>query len=263
MSKVFTRLSLGDVVYSSDGKCFKRLGTGWVAGLYDAAGNLVASWGTLIDTYGMDVKKNYDDTTYKTDSSSPYYVLTNNASLASGVKMVVGAGVTSIGYYAFRDCANITSVELPNSVTSINDGAFYKCTSLDEVALGNNVKSIGAGAFMDCTSLEGIAIPDSVTSIGNGAFMNCTRLTNIVIGNGLKNVGTTAFYGCTGLSDVYYMGTEEEWEVITIASNNTPLTTATIHFNYVPWEPPVLENNILKITSAYYAEVVGGVLKVT
>ena len=39
----------------------------------------------------------------------------------------IGAGITSIGNSAFRDCCSLTSVSMPNSVTSIGDYAFYDC----------------------------------------------------------------------------------------------------------------------------------------
>lgn len=57
-------------------------------------------------------------------------------------------------------------------------------------------------------STRSVTIPDSVTSIGNYAFG-----------------------GCPSLTDVYYSGTKENWNAITISNGNEPLTNATIHYN--------------------------------
>ena len=51
-------------------------------------------------------------------------------------------------------------------------------------------------------------------------------------------IDSSAFKGCDILTDVYYTGTEAEWDAIEIAANNDSLNNATIHFNYVPGALP-------------------------
>ncbi len=74
-----------------------------------------------------------------------------------------------------------------------------------DIVIENGVTSIGDNAFNDFSSVESVTIPKSVTNIGDGAF------------------------GTSDITDVYYEGTEEEWNEIV----NAPKAT-NIHYNFVP-----------------------------
>ena len=140
--------------------------------------------------------------------------------------------VTSIGVSAFSGCISLTSVTIPNSVTSIGSYAFYYCTSLTSVTIGNSVTSISDSAFYYCTSLTNVTIPNSVTNIDDGAFKQCTSLASITIPDSVTIFGIDAFDICTRLKDVYYTGSQSDWNKINICSNNQCLTNATIHYNW-------------------------------
>ena len=107
-------------------------------------------------------------------------------------KVLIENGVTSIGNYAFKNCASLTSVTIPNSVTSIGVSAFSSCGLLANINIPDSVTSIGDDAFFYCTSLTSVTIPNSVTSIGNYAFKNCTSLTSITIPNSVTSIGANA-----------------------------------------------------------------------
>lgn len=53
--------------------------------------------------------------------------------------VVVEAGVTSIGSFAFNDCSHITTVTLPAELTAVANYAFDSCTSLTDVAYGGRI----------------------------------------------------------------------------------------------------------------------------
>ena len=158
--------------------------------------------------------------------------------------------VTEIGTYAFYGCTNLTSVDIPYDA-SFGSGVFAGCTSLTSAIINgdsqiisntyqgctaltnivfNNVTTIGSSAFRDCTGLTSVTIPDSVTTIGDWAFANCTSLTSVTIPNSVIYITSDAFRDCTSLTDVYYTGTEDEWNAISIGSNNEPLINANIYF---------------------------------
>ena len=146
--------------------------------------------------------------------------------------IVIGNSVTSIGDYAFDGCSSLESVTIPDSVTSIGYAAFDGCSNLASVTIGNGVTSIGSYAFLGCSSLESVTIPDSVTSIGYAAFYGCSNLASVTIGNGVTYIDSSAFGNCSSLTTVNYKGTQEQWEQISIRSDNTYLTNATINYNY-------------------------------
>ena len=147
--------------------------------------------------------------------------------------IIIPDSVTSIGAYAFRDCRSLTNITIPDSVTSIGVYAFSYCNSLTGITISDSVTIIDDYAFSNCNSLTSVTIPDSVTNIGKDAFSYCNRLTSITIPDSVTSVGSWAFYACS-LADVYYYGTEERWNAITIGSGNEDLTNATIHYNFVP-----------------------------
>ncbi len=119
------------------------------------------------------------------------------------IKMVViEAGVTGIGNYAFSDCTDLSSITIPGSVTSIADYAFSGCTNLSSITIPDTVTSIGFGAFENCTSLSSISIPDTVTSIGDSAFSGCTTLSSINIPEGVTIIGNRLFQDCASLSSI-------------------------------------------------------------
>ena len=64
-----------------------------------------------------------------------------------------------------------------------------------------------------------VKIPNGVTDIGGMAFISCDSLTSITIPDSVTNIERDAFSNCTSLANIYYKGTEEQWNAITKGSN--------------------------------------------
>ena len=85
----FTKLNIGDVVFSSGTRVFRKLTTEdpslpmpTEAGLYDTRNKLLADWDTLVNDYGLNIGIDYVINSerincYQTTTSSPYYILNN------------------------------------------------------------------------------------------------------------------------------------------------------------------------------------------
>jgi hypothetical protein len=100
---------------------------------------------------------------------------------------------------AFKECALLTRVTLPETVRTIGTRAFMHCAALVSVALPETLTSIGEKAFMHCTALDTIRLPEHLGNIGTSAFYACVQLSSIVIPVGVVALHNSVFYGCTAL----------------------------------------------------------------
>lgn len=146
------------------------------------------------------------------------------------LKATIGDGITYIGYGAFANCDKLESVSIPDTVTRIGRFAFSRCGKLKTVDIPENTTAIEAYAFSYCTSFESVVIPESVTEIGLSAFFCCANLKTVTLGTNITEIPDEAFNAC-GITDVYYTGTEEQWNAITIGESNARLTDANIKYN--------------------------------
>ena len=168
-----------------------------------------------------------------------------------GVKVIFGESVEKIPSNLFCNCESLTSVTIGSNVTSIGDNAFLDCKGLVEinynaraaectedsfgsgdglkVTFGDSVERIPDYIFQDCPGLTSVTIGSSATTIGHCAFNRCTGLTSIKIPESMTNIGYMAFSGCTSLADVYYGGSERQWNAITIDDGNDRLLQANRH----------------------------------
>ena len=126
--------------------------------------------------------------------------------------------------------SQITSLDIPDGVTIIPDAMAACCRDLASVTIPDGVTEIGENAFTQCDSLKNIVIPNSVTLLDNGVFHHCKGLESITIGTGVERIETYAFYECNNLKDVYYLGSETQWNSIWDGNMNDSLFNADIHF---------------------------------
>lgn len=107
------------------------------------------------------------------------------------------------------NAGDIVSIVIADGVTSIGHEAFYF-----------RIYDEQDGDYKIVANVASVTIPASVVSIGRDAF-------------GDRNHG-----GCASLTDVYYGGTESQWNEVEVWGGNDSLLTSNIHFNWSPEPPP-------------------------
>lgn len=92
-------------------------------------------------------------------------------------------------------------------ITKIDDFAFDNCTNLQsvEIPLNSELRSIGKSAFSD-TSIESIFIPEKVERICEKTFYNCKNLHCVVFAENseLKIVEEQAFFLLESLTSHFH-----------------------------------------------------------
>lgn len=143
---------------------------------------------------------------------------------------IIPDGVRKIGSNTFYSCQNLTDITIPDSVTEIGERAFFMC-NIENLVIPDSVKKIGISAFQWCKALTSAIIGDGVEEIDNNAFWSCSSLASATIGSGVKRIGNSVFSGCDKLTDIYYNGTQEDWEKIAFNYHqNDELVKATKHY---------------------------------
>ena len=164
----------------------------------------------------------------------------------------------NIKAYAFEDCDALENITIPASVKLVESSAFLSCENLANIGVdpdNDTYKSIGGNLYSkDGTVLVKYAIgktdntfviPEGVTTIGVYAFdlyatsYQPCNLQCVVVPKSVTAIEYGAFrfnssFGPTNLQDIYYCGTEAEWDEIIVDAENDLLGELTIHYNYSP-----------------------------
>ena len=117
-----------------------------------------------------------------------------------------GHKVVAIGKGAFKGTC-LVNVTIPDTVTEIGYSAFEDCKQLSSVSLSSNLTELGSGAFLNCSSLTSIRIPKSLESAYSGItvdgpFDGCTALKNVELESGMTKIPTDLFNGCPGFTTI-------------------------------------------------------------
>ncbi|MBQ9112204.1 MAG: leucine-rich repeat domain-containing protein [Clostridia bacterium] len=178
--------------------------------------------------------------------------------------IIIPEGVTYIGASAFY-YSDLVSITIPSTITEIRGGnVFSGCSNLMEVNISDlaawceikfathscnplsnmgylylngeliteliipNNTSVSAYAFYGCSGITSVVFSDSIRIVGQYAFCNCRDLRTVTIPHSITSFGGYTFKSCRSLTDIYYHGTEAEWNKFAYTAS-VP-SSATIHY---------------------------------
>ena len=165
-------------------------------------------------------------------------------------------GVETIAEDAFHRCEELRKVVFPSTVKTVKSGAFDWAYKLSEVVLNDGLEviedsfartdirtlhlpeSVTQATFWE-TGLRYIALPESYTGWVSFSDQYDT-LVSVYIPKNVSEIGCNAFEYARGLTDIYFGGTQEEWENFIQCTCDPevydicdyPIITSTVHYNH-------------------------------
>lgn len=155
----------------------------------------------------------------------------------TGILEITGTGAAAKDEYGsapWSFCKKyIRQIYVREGITEIDDGLFSSTNNLyvEKISLPASVTKIGKLAFSSCENLTELVIPQGVTEIRSFTFAGCINLKSVTLPGGITAIGDSAFSDCTALTDIYFAGTQAQWDAINIGYwENDALENATVHF---------------------------------
>lgn len=125
---------------------------------------------------------------------------------STGLKRVSLLKATNIGQYAFAECTELVSVDLPSLDSAVPTFCFDGCTALKNVNFPN-ATAANNYSFQDCVSLEKVEL-GVATIVGSYSFRR-TGVTALIIRNNTTKLtklnSTNAFSDCPIASGTGYI----------------------------------------------------------
>ena len=140
------------------------------------------------------------NTNYESYSSSykGYPLLSYYYYIPSSLKKIDVTDASKISTSAFRNCTNITEINLNDLITSVDPFAFWQSS----IPTLNNEEFVIRGKILigyNGTNTN-VIIPDGVGLIASRAFYNKSNITSVVFPESVYFVGESAFSGCSKAS---------------------------------------------------------------
>ena len=106
-------------------------------------------------------------------------------------------------------------------------------TDINSIKVSKGITNIGFAAIA-AWKVKEIDMPSGITEYAKAQFIHCESIETVYIGHGLTKIDEDCFFHCDStLKDIYFRGTQAEWEAIEILPTNNNLANVTIHYNYI------------------------------
>lgn len=150
-------------------------------------------------------------------------------------RLYIPGSVKEIPNTACTFAQSLREVFLGEGVETVSDNATGVCPAMERFVLPSTLTSIGSNGLSGLARVKELVIPASVTSVGGGALSDNAEMERVVfLGFPETFVGGRLHFGSDpALTDIYFAGTEAEFNASALASAIPDGVTAHFEADYV------------------------------
>ena len=168
-------------------------------------------------------------------------------------RVVIPDGLRSIGNYAFSDCVALESVDIPASVRYIGSQVFQNTAlTSDPLDQAEGLFYVGHALIGARYDLTEATVREGTTVIAESVFYSSAYLTTLTLPSSLRYICQYSILYCNKLKDVYFHGTQAQWDAVDIAPYNDSLLSAELHIG-----PPAYRIAVYSTSASLEMEVGG------
>ncbi len=145
--------------------------------------------------------------------------------------------ITRTGAFGTTENSNIIFYDVASE--RINKNIFWTLKPTGELIIWGSgtipsFTSVSEAPFTEyIEKIKYVKIPNNIQTIGDFTFANCSNLQFIEISANVENIGKSAFKNCSNLKKVFYTGSKDSWNDISIAEENIYLKEAAFFCNCI------------------------------
>ena len=135
--------------------------------------------------------------------------------------------------FAFKDCSNLTNIEIPEAITMLKRGAFMNCSNIPSITLHKDINYIGNYCFDGCDKLMEINFEGNENREVPKVYCNIPNQTTIYVPDGSKYV-EVPFADIDTSGDIDYFTLESWGEYIRV--DDLSMIDPEIHYYRNKWD---------------------------
>lgn len=114
-------------------------------------------------------------------------------------KARLGAGISYVPGYAFRDCYRLETITIPENITEFSYNIFDRCMLLLFCVFPKTMTRWNEEIFINNYNLRGVSLPMGISKLYDGIFSGCRSIRRVIIPDGVTALGANAFFECMGM----------------------------------------------------------------